>query len=207
MNENVVVAVFDVESEAFQAIYDFKRDFSNNDYVISHIALVKKTDNAIKAYDHFDSGVETADDSVKGGLIGSLVGILCGPIGVIMGGSIGLLVGNTLDAADAARNASLLEQVVGSIPNGQTALLILAQENGTDGINGKLAKYRVSIGRQDAAEIAAEVEKALALQRELEKETREKMRTEKKEEHKQAVLKKQEELKTKFETFKQKHFK
>ena len=42
MNENVVVAVFDVESEAFQAIYDFKRDFSNNDYVISHIALVKK---------------------------------------------------------------------------------------------------------------------------------------------------------------------
>lgn len=37
----------------------------------------------------FDSGVDTRDDTVKGGLLGGLVGILGGPIGMLFTGTMG----------------------------------------------------------------------------------------------------------------------
>lgn len=204
MVENIITVTFEVESEAYKAINDLKRDFANDDYVISHVSLVKNENGHIAPYDNFDSGVETADDAYKGGLVGALVGILGGPIGVILGGSWGTLIGGTIDATEAAVNASLLEQVSLAIPEGKTALLILAQESSEDAVSKKLDDYTVEIIKQNAAEVAAEVEEAARLQREMEKETRQKLREEKKESAKQKISEKQNELKSKFNAFKEK---
>lgn len=205
MVENVITVTFDVESEAYQAINGLKRDFSNNDYIISHVSLVKNVSGHIAAYDSFDSGVDTLDDRARGGIIGSLVGILGGPIGVILGGSWGALIGSAVDAGDATRNVSLLEKVSEAIPEGKTALLILAQENEADSINRKFADYEVSILRQDAAEVALEVEEAAKLAAEMEKETRKRLREEKKADHKQKVQDKKDAIRAKFDAFKEKH--
>lgn len=205
MVENVITVTFDVESEAYQAINGLKRDFSNNDYIISHVSLVKNANGHIAAYDSFDSGVDTLDDRARGGIVGSLVGILGGPIGVILGGSWGALIGSAVDAGDATRNVSLLEKVSEAIPEGKTALLILAQENEADSINRKFADYEVSILRQDAAEVALEVEEAAKLAAEMEKETRKRLREEKKADHKQKVQDKKDAIRAKFDAFKEKH--
>ena len=110
MTEKVITVTFDVESEAYQAINGIKRDYAASEYVVSHVTLVKNTGGHIIAYDNFDSGVETTDDTAMGGLVGALVGILGGPLGIILGGSTGLLIGNLADTSDALENASLLEQ-------------------------------------------------------------------------------------------------
>ena len=204
MLDHVITVTFDVESEAYQAINGLKRDFSNNDYILSHVSLVKNTHGHFDSFDSFDSGVDTLDDRARGGIIGSLVGILGGPIGVILGGSWGALIGSTVDAGDAARNISLLEMVSKAIPEGKTALLILAQEETDDSINRKFSDYKVDILRQDAAEVAQEVEEAIKLQRELEKETRKRLREEKKADHKQKVQEKKEAIKAKFAEFRNK---
>lgn len=205
MTENVITVAFEVESEAYQAINGLKRDYANNDYTISHVSLVKNTNGHIVAFDSFDSGVDTLDDRAKGGIIGALVGVLGGPVGMILGGSWGALIGSAVDAGDAAKNISLLEKVSEAIPEGKTALLVLAQENEAESINRKFENYKVEILRQDAAEVAQEIEEAAKLQAEMERETRRRLREEKKADHKQKVQDKKAEIKAKFAAFKEKH--
>ena len=197
MTEQIITVTFAVESQAYQAINALKRDYMNNDYTLSHVALVKRVGGVVQPYDTFDSGVETADDAAAGGLVGSLVGIL--------GGSMGALVGHSVDVGDAAATVTLLEKVAQEIAEGETALLILAQENTDGALDRKFAEYQVEIVRHDAAEVAAEVEYAAQVQQELEAEARKKLREEKKEERKQKANQRHQEMKDKFEAFKAKY--
>ena len=69
--KNVVVAVFKVESEGYQALSELRQAASGDTYLVSAAALVKKTGNACFYLDGFDTGAHTANDAAVGGLIGS----------------------------------------------------------------------------------------------------------------------------------------
>ena len=148
--------------------------------------------------DGFVNGAMTGDDTWKGSLIGSLVGILGGPLGVLLGGSMGMLIGGAVDANDMAENASLLEKAGDSILDGETAIILLAQEEYETALTAKLNNFDVSITRFDAAEVAAEVEHAREVEKQMAREAREKMREERSEAFKESVAKKSEELKNWF---------
>ena len=62
--------------------------------------------------DDFVNGAMNGDDTWKGSLIGSLVGVL----------------GGAVDANDMADNAPLLEKAGVSLLNDETAIILLAQE-------------------------------------------------------------------------------
>ena len=126
--QNIIVASFEVESEGYQAITTLRQFPGEEKSMISQAVLVKKEDGAIKSLDGFDTGAETLNDTLKGGLIGTAVGILGGPIGMLLGGSIGYMTGANLDVIDAIDNASLLEQIAGKLQDGQVALIVLADE-------------------------------------------------------------------------------
>ena len=151
--------------------------------------------------DGFVNGATTSDDTWTGSLIGSMVGILGGPLGVLLGGSMGMLIGGAVDANDMAENASLLEKAGDSILDGETAIILLAQEEYETALTAKLNNFDVSITRFDAAEVAAEVEHAREIEKQMAKEAREKMREERTEEFKETVSKKSEELKNWFSHF------
>ena len=110
MQQNIVVAVFNVESEAYQAIAELKQNFQGLQWIVTEAALIKKDGDQFKTLELFDSQAHTVDDTLTGSLIGMCVGILGGPIGVLLGGSYGALVGMGLDALDTIDAASLLEQ-------------------------------------------------------------------------------------------------
>lgn len=203
--ENVVAILFDVESEAYQAFSELKRDAVNGSYIISHMGLVRKQNNHPALLDTFDSGKDTTDDTAKGGLIGSLVGILGGPFGVILGGSLGALVGSVTDANDAKKNVSMLEQVGAKIYDGQTMIMALVQETYEEDLDRRVSKFKPTILRFDAAVIAEEVEEAEKLQKEMAKEAKRRMREEKSSERKQVIAEKRAKIKADFEAFKQKN--
>lgn len=205
MSEHVVIVSFDVESEAYQAITELKRQPVSELYVVSQACIVKNAGGVILPQDQLDTGVETSDDTWRGGLIGSFVGILGGPIGVLLGGSMGALIGNTVDAGDTVKNISIIEKVSQALPEGKTALIALVSEESTVAFDARFEKFAVQISREDAAEVAEEIEKAQELQREMEKEARKKLREEKKEDRKQKIEDKRNELKAKFEDFKNRH--
>ena len=194
MKENLILVNYKVESEAYQALSELKRETSNANYTISQAAIVKKENGTLNIMDGFVNGAMTGDDTWKG----SLVGILGGPLGVLLGGSMGMLIGGAVDANDMAENASLLEKAGDSILDGETAIILLAQEEYETALTAKLNNFDVSITRFDAAEVAAEVEHAREIEKQMAKEAREKMREERSEAFKESVAKKSEELKNWF---------
>ena len=198
MNENLVLVNYKVESEAYQALSELKRDTANANYTISQAAIVKRENGQLNTMDGFINGKNANDDTVTGSLIGGLVGILGGPIGILLGGSVGMLVGGVVDASGIVKDASLLEKAGDSIAEGETAIILLAQEEYETALTAKLNDFDVTITRFDAAEVAAEVEHAREVERQMAKETREKLREEKTEAFKETVAKKSEELKNWF---------
>ena len=196
--ENVVLANYKVESEAYQALSELKRDTANANYTISQAMIVKRENGKLNVMDSFVNGITTGDDTWMGGLLGGLIGILGGPIGVLLGGSVGMLVGGAVDAGEMAGDTSLLEKAGDSIADGETAIILLAQEEYETALTAKLNDFDVSITRLDAAEVAAEVEHAKEVERQMAKETREKLRAERTEAFKETVAKKSAELKNWF---------
>ena len=196
--ENVVLANYKIESEAYQALSELKRDTANANYTISQAMIVKRENGKLNVMDGFVNGITTGDDTWMGGLLGGLIGILGGPIGVLLGGSVGMLVGGAVDAGEMAGDTSLLEKAGDSIADGETAIILLAQEEYETALTAKLNDFDVSITRLDAAEVAAEVEHAKEVERQMAKETREKLRTERTEAFRETVAKKSEELKNWF---------
>ena len=198
MNENLVLVNYKVESEAYQALSELKRDTANANYTISQAVIVKRENGQLNTMDGFINGKDANDDTVTGSLIGGLVGILGGPIGILLGGSVGMLIGGAVDAGGIVKDASLLEKAGDSIAEGETAIILLAQEEYETALTAKLNDFDVTITRFDAAEVAAEVEHAREVERQMAKETREKLREEKTEAFKETVAKKSEELKNWF---------
>lgn len=192
MVNSVVVVRFEVESEAYQALSEIKRDAVNEDYVISQACVVKKEEEGLKIQDSFDTGVETRNDTRRGGLIGALVGLLGGPIGILLGYGAGTLMGLAVDTGDAARNLSLIGKVSESLPEGATGVIALVSEKDTVSFDVHFVKFASQVTRLDAAEVAAEVEEALEMQKKLDKEARAKKREEKREARRNRNRQKQE---------------
>ena len=204
MAENIIVVNFDVESEAYQALSELRHASVTPGYVVSQACIIKKEGGRILLQDEFDTGVETTDDTHRGGVIGGLVGILGGPLGILLGGGMGALIGSAVDTADTAKNASLIEKVCEAIPDDETTLIALASELEPIALDAGFAKFSAHLTRFDAAEVAEEVEKAEELQRQMEKEARQKLREEKKENHKQKVESRRAKIQADFEAFKSK---
>ena len=198
MKENVILVNYSVESEAYQALSELKRAAANANYMISQAAVVKKENGVLTTMDGFVNGSASGDDAWKGTLIGSLVGVLGGPLGILLGGSVGMLIGGAVDANEMADSASLLEKAGDGIPDGKTAILLLAQEEYETALTAKLNDFDVSITRFDAAEVAAEVEHAREIEKQMAREAREKLREERTEEFRETAARKSEELKNWF---------
>ena len=198
MKENLILANYTVESEAYQALSELKRETTNANYTISQAVIVKKENGKLNTMDGFVNGSAAGDDSLTGSLIGSLIGILGGPLGILLGGSMGMLIGSAVDAGDMAESTSLLEKTGDSILDGETAIILLAQEEYETALTAKLNHFDVAITRFDAAEVAAEVEHAREVEKQMAKEAREKMREERSESFRETVARKREELKNWF---------
>jgi len=185
MAKNVVACLFEVESEAYQALTELKKDpGTDRSYMIQAI-LVKKENGTLNALDAFDTGSETLNDTAKGGIIGALIGILGGPIGVLLGGAFGALIGSAVDGEDALDNASVLEQIAGKMDDGDVAVIGIAEEDNEAVLDQKFQQYKTIIIRCDAAVVEAEVAKAKEMEEEMAKDARRALREEKKADRKE----------------------
>ena len=202
MAQNVVVVNFEVESEAYQALSELKKDAVCEEFIVSQACVVKKEEDRLLLQDSFDTGIETRNDTLRGGLIGALVGIIGGPLGVLLGYAGGTLVGRVVDSSDMARNLSLIEQVSNSLPQDKTSLIALVSEKDALSFDVRFVKFETYVTRLDAAEVAAEVEKAQEVQSQLQKEARKQLREEKKEARRQRVEQYQASLEADFDEFK-----
>ena len=204
MAQNIVVSIFEVESEAYQALSQLKHFQGDEKSYVPSAILVKKENGALYTIDGYDTGADTADDTAIGGLVGALIGILGGPIGVLLGGSYGMLIGSAFDAGDVLANASLLEQIAGKLEDGETAIIGLAYEEDEAILDSRFSQFKTIIARFDAAAVAAEVEEAEKMAKEMARQARRELRDEKKAARKEKMEEKKAKLSAEWEGFKAK---
>lgn len=185
MAKNVVVSLFKVESEAYQALTELRNNPGDEKNLLIQAALVKKEKGTLSSLDGFDTGAETMNDTAVGGLTGALIGILGGPIGVLLGGAFGMLIGSAFDSGDAVGNACVIEQIAGKMDDGDIAIIGVATEEDESVLDQKLQKYDTIIVRFDAAVVEAEVTRAVELAQEMAIQAREELRAQKKAERKE----------------------
>ena len=204
MAQNVVVSIFEVESEAYQALTELKKYPGDDLSFVTQAVLIKKENGVLRTMDGFDTGANTMDDMAIGGLVGALFGILGGPIGVLLGGSYGALIGSTVDSGDALDNACMIEQIAGKLDDGDVAIIALASEEKEEILDNKLGRFKTIIARFDAAVVAAEVEEAQKMAAEMARQARQELRNEKKAARKEKVAEKRAKLSADFSAFKAK---
>ena len=195
---NVIVAVFKVESEGFQALSELRQAAAGESYLVSAAALLKKDKNVCNYLDGFDTGVQTENDALLGGLIGMTIGILAGPLGVLLGGSYGALIGSTVDVGDAAFGLSMLDQIADKLDDGMVALVALAEEETEDALNAKLSAFDTTIARFDAEVVADEVDRAYEKQYEMARQAKMEIREERRAELREELEKNAEILSANF---------
>ena len=169
--ENIVVSIFRVESEAFQAFSELKQFGQTENTKLAQVAIVKNEDGIIKVKDSFDLMDSFGSDYFEGGLIGSLIGILGGPLGVLFGfvagGTIGAFIDLDKDLDKEFDKSALITTVSEKLTNGEVAIIALVQEKDESVLNAIFEKYQTIIARWDIATVAAEVESALQIQQDL----------------------------------------
>ena len=202
---NIIAAIFDVESEGYQAMSTLSKTPIIEETSILQMALVKRENGSLKVCDSYDSGIHTTADMLLGGLLGGLFGVLGGPVGVLLLGSYGTLAGSLVDTADALDSATVMEKVADKLVEGEVALVMLAEEINEEEIDDKLKGFKVTIARFDAAAVAEEVEQAKETEKEMERLARKELRAAKKEERKDKREAKKAEISANFAAFKEKH--
>ena len=201
---NIVAAIFEVESEGYQALTTLAKTPILNDTTVLQMALVKRDNGYLKICDSFDSGIHSTNDTLIGGLVGSVVGMLGGPIGMLLMGSYGTLAGSMVDAGDSLGSASLIEKVAEKLQDGDMAMIALVDEANEAELDNALAGYKVTVARFDAVVIAEEVEEAQKIQKEMARQTRKQLRDAKKQERKEKREARHEKIKSDFAGFKAK---
>lgn len=164
---DVLVSIFDVESEAFQAFSELK-GFKQDDHTqIAQIALVKNDAGKITIKDSVDFDDTSRDYATIGGIVGGLIGIISGPIGVIIGYGIGSLAGAASGSMADTTDNNLIEDVASKLLDGEVAVIALVHEEDESILNHVFAPYKTNIMRWDAVTVAREVELAGKVQEDL----------------------------------------
>ena len=157
---NIVGAMFADEREARQAMEALSETPKFNGTTIFQMSLVKRRDGELKLCNNFESEYLKSNVTVKGGLIGSVVGILGGPIGALLGGEAGTLLGGAADLDREDTSKTLIEQAAQRLEEGDLALIMSVDESDEAVLDRQLLKYNVFIVRYNAETIAKEVEAA-----------------------------------------------
>lgn len=156
MKNNLVIAIFKVESEALQVFTELSGNPAGKDYSAPAAALLKKNQNGgldtLEVY-----GEAPTDKTAAGAVIGGLIGLLGGPIGALVGAAIGGIAGGFANAAEVIDDASIIAVVASKIYEGEVAIAALVEEE-EPAFDAVFAKYETTIIRYDAKTIAAEVE-------------------------------------------------
>ena len=154
MNENFIILNCKVPSEAYQVLTMLRKNPNSKGFKISHGALVKKEAGKLSMEDSF--AAEAEKEGLFDELVGGLVDLLAGPVGLLFAGGAGAL----MDKKEEEDTKKLLEKASEHLADGDTAVLLLAQEKDEAALAEKLKDLEIAVIRMDLKELAAEIESA-----------------------------------------------
>lgn len=160
---------FEIPSQAYQAFSELKQLQIKGELKGEQMAVITHNSDSqpfkIDDFIDFTGNDHTSNDS----LIGMLIGILGGILGVMLGWFTGSMIGARRDAKEIEGAQSVFEQVINQIGEGETGLVLIADETDNRPINNLIMmQLGGQVTRLDYETVAEEIQHA----KELEKTTR-----------------------------------
>lgn len=167
MTRNIIVITWPDSAKAYEAMTKLRN--TEGDRVYQAAVVQRNEDGRVVVQDGGSNtdGVAT----LSGGAIGSLIGILGGPVGVLLGFSTGALLGSLFDLGDEVDEDSVVAVISSQMKPGTTSLMIDLDETSPKAVDllaadsgGKLARYNYedTLAEIIDAEAAAEAARAEA---------------------------------------------
>lgn len=162
MTKRVIVMNFEMESLAYQGFSELKRLAATGQVKGEQMAVVTHSNDGQHKFKIEDFVDFTGSNKTStGGLIGMLVGILVGPLTMLLGWVGGSMIGATQDAREIKNARNIFEFLVSDIAEGQTGLILIAEEEDNRPINEIIInQLRGGISRFDYQEVEEEIKKA-----------------------------------------------
>lgn len=177
MDQNVIVVSFPDDAKAYQALSEIKALAVKDKLQLVNAAVVHRDHEGLVHLKDGATDGQVASGPLTGTLVGALVGMLAGPLGVLLGSVSGALIGSAVAVDDASDRASVLDQMMQSIPNGATSLIATVGEYAPEVINGLITNLGGSVLRRPLAVVKAEVDAHSEAQAAAAKEARRVLRT------------------------------
>lgn len=150
--ERMLVAIFDDEAKAQEGSKALQA-MGDDGVVAVH---------TIRIFTREPGGTVTSDDiyealpegTMGATAVGSLAGLLGGPLGLAVGAASGLLVGATADYAKRRVTTDFAQEVADELKPGRTAIVAEVDEEETDAVNARLHALGATILRRDLSDVA-----------------------------------------------------
>ncbi|MEU6381761.1 hypothetical protein [Streptomyces sp. NPDC046909] len=152
--ENAVALRFADPATAHQAFRDLAHLGSTAE--LHGAALIERLeDGTIRVPSVLDT--DPRRDGPAGGLVGSLMSILGGPLGPVMGWGIGAAIGDNHDHRHDAGSVGAVSAFTPDVPPGGTAVLAEVVETDTETLNLLAMQYDAVLERRPADAVRAEL--------------------------------------------------
>lgn len=157
----MLVVVFDEESKAFEgvrALWQLHREGSISAYAGAVVA--RNSDGSLSVKDEVDEGPIGA---AVGMMIGSLIGVLAGPAGVLIGAAGGGLLGSMSDIVNLGVGVDFLDEVGGYLAPGKVAVVAEVEEAWVTPVDTRMEELGGVVFRRWRADVEDEqIEREIA---------------------------------------------
>jgi uncharacterized membrane protein len=191
--QNVVVIGFTEPSKAYQALSVLTSCNADGRIGLESAAVVERTPEGALLIPESADNAELVG-MASGSVVGTLIGVLGGPVGMLLGWGAGAMMGGAFDVDRAVTSDEALTVLGTAIPAGSTAVIANIEEPAVEVIDGEMTKLGGEVTRRPVADVMAELDAAEAAADAAAREARKVVRQQKKAEFDEHVAKAKEKL-------------
>jgi len=150
--ERMLVALFGDEAKAREAAQALQAMVDDSEIALHTVQMFSRNEDGVVA--SADVYNALPEGTMGGTAVGSLLGLLGGPVGLAIGAGSGLLVGATADYAKRRVTTDFAQQVADKLTPGRAAVVAEVDEEETEAVNERMQTLGGVVLRRDLSDLA-----------------------------------------------------
>jgi uncharacterized membrane protein len=150
--ERMLVAVFGDEAKARESAWALQAMADNSEIALHTVQIFTRNQDGVVASAEVYNALP--EGTMGGTAVGSLLGLLGGPVGLAIGAGSGLLVGATADYAKRRVTTDFAQQVAHELRPGRAAIVAEVDEEETEAVNERMQALGATVLRRDLSDLA-----------------------------------------------------
>jgi uncharacterized membrane protein len=150
--ERMLVALFGDEAKAREAAQALQAMGDDSEIALHTVQMFSRNEDGVVA--SADVYNALPEGTMGGTAVGSLLGLLGGPVGLAIGAGTGLLIGATADYAKRRVTTDFAQQVADELTPGRAAIVAEVDEEETEAVNERMQTLGGVVLRRDLSDLA-----------------------------------------------------